>query len=660
MRHAAPTHLATATAVVALLVAAALGAQPTSLPEPDEKGLVNVPSPDIGAESLSQRAAAQWQAARLSGAPGFVLSDQIETSGITFEHHIVDDAGKDYKPVHYDHGNGIAAADVDGDGRLDLYLTTQLGSNALLLNRGDGRFEDGTVKAGVGLADRISVAASFADADNDGDPDLFVTTVRMGNVLFENLGEGRFRDITERAGVGHVGHSSGAVFFDFDRDGLLDLFVTNVGRYTISEKGAGGYFIGLEDAFHGHLFPDRFEASILYRNLGGLRFEDVSTARGLVDTSWSGDATFTDLDTDGYPELYVLNMQGDDHFYGNHKGERFADRTAQTFPKTPWGAMGIKFFDFDNDGRFDLILSDMHSDMSQVVPPSKELEKSEMQWTDEFLEGGANNIFGNAFYRARADGGFEEISDTVGTENYWPWGLSVGDVDADGFEDVFMTLSMNYPYHYQPNAMLMNRAGRSFVDMAFVLGIEPRRGGVTRKPWFELDCSGADRERDLCKDHEGRFTVTGTYGSRSSLIADLDQDGDLDIVTNEFNAAPQLLISTLSDRRPVRWLGVRLVGSRSNRDGLGAQVTVEAGGKRQVRFNDGKSGYLSQSVVPLYFGLDDATAIERVEVLWPSGQRQIVPGAKVGTTIEIREPAAGAEPAPEKPAGDQSPSNSRR
>src|SRR5437867_3178724 len=159
----------------------------------------------------------------------FQFSDRCDESGIRFEHHPVDDAAKNYKAVHYDHGNGMAVADVDGDGRLDIYFVNQIGGNQLWRNLGHGKFENITAAAGVGLEDKICVTASFADIDNDGLPDLFVTTVRMGNFLFKNLGHGRFKDITQESGLGGTParHSSGAVFFDFNNDGLLDLFITN-------------------------------------------------------------------------------------------------------------------------------------------------------------------------------------------------------------------------------------------------------------------------------------------------------------------------------------------------------------------------------------------------------------------------------------------------
>src|SRR5213075_625560 len=334
----------------------------------------------------------------------FHFSNQLSQTGIAFANRIVDDAGKTYKLAHYDHGSGICAADVDGDGLADLYLVTQLGTNELWKNQGRGRFTNITKTAGLEMPDAIAVTASFADIDNDGDPDLFVTTVRHGNHLFENLGQGRFREITKESGLDYVGHSSGAVFFDFDNDGLLDLFLVNVGVYTTNQRGRGGYYVAFSDAFSGHLYPERTEFSILYRNLGGKKFRDVSKEMGLRDGSWSGDATFVDLNQDGFPDLYVVNMQGDNHYYENQSGKGFVDKTARYFPKTPWGAMGVKFFDFNQDGLMDLFVTDMHSDMAKPQTEKAlnftlniEKAKSEtfcaVQWTEEYLQGSSNNIF---------------------------------------------------------------------------------------------------------------------------------------------------------------------------------------------------------------------------------------------------------------------------
>jgi len=601
---------------------------------------------------LEERKQQQSETAKQFGAfHDFRFSDRRAESGIQFLHRAVADCNKSFKPVHYDHGTGIAVADVDGDGRLDIYFVTQLGGNQLWRNLGKGQFEDITTAATVGLENRVCVAAAFADIDNDGDPDLFVTTVRFGNVLFENLGKGRFQDITPKAGVGHVGHSSGVVFFDFDKDGLLDLFVTNVGRYTTEERGFGGYFIGLSDAFKGHLRPERAERSILYKNLGGQRFKDVSKEVGLEDWGWSGDAACADLNQDGFPDLYVLNMQGDDHYYENEQGKRFIEKTASVFPRTPWGAMGIKFFDFNQDGRTDLFVTDMHSDMteSQIKSTKTELRaafekrKSEAwctaEWTDAILQGASNNIFGNALFLNQGQDRFSDISDQADAETLWPWGLSVADVNADGYEDAFITAGMGYTFRYCGNSLLLNESGVRFFDSEFVLGIEPRPNGRTEKPAFTLDCSGQDKDHPLCQGLTGSLRFRETLSSRSSVVFDIDDDGDLDIVTNEMNDRPQVLVSNLTERRQIRFLRVRLVGTQSNRDGLGAMVQVRAGGKTLTQWLDGKSGYLSQSSMPLYFGLAKAERIDGIEISWPSGKKQTV-----GTNVAVNTTFVATEP----------------
>jgi enediyne biosynthesis protein E4 len=588
----------------------------------------------------------------------FRFTDQREESGITFQNRVVDDAGKDYKLAHYDHGSGLCSADVDGDGRPDLYFATQLGTNELWKNLGNGRFANITSQAGLAMPDAIAVACSFADIDNDGDPDLFVTTVRHGNRLFENTGNGTFRDITAQAGVGYVGHSSGAVFFDYDGDGLLDLFLTNVGVYTTDERGPGGYFVGMGDAFMGHLHPERAEASILYHNLGGNRFKDVSQQMGLVDKSWSGDATALDINQDGFPDLYILDMQGGDHLWLNEGGKHFRDATAKYFPKRPWGSMGVKAFDFDGDGQLDIFVTSMHPDMWVNVAAgdwAAETRKADSATVAAgMIPGGkAGYIFGNELFVNRGGGKFAEVSDSLGVETYWPWGPSVEDLNADGWDDIFIAAGMNFPFRYAINSVLLNEGGRHFLPSEFVVGVEPRANGAMQQVWYTLDCGGMDAFNPTCAacaktgtpvmgctiDSAKHLTMMGSLGTRSSIALDLDGDGDIDIVTNEFNGKPQVLVSDLAQRHHVNFLKIRLHGMRSNREGVGAQVTVVLpDGRRILKPMDGKSGYLSQSDLPLYFGLGGADNAKSIEVAWPSGRRQTLAGPiKSGQAVEIEE-----------------------
>jgi hypothetical protein len=598
-------------------------AQASDLPE------VRTPRVDVALDTMEARAKAQRETVQqFKVFYGFQFTDKLEESGITFVHHVVPEASYEYMAVHYDHGTGVAVADVDGDGLYDIYFVNQVGGNELWKNLGHGKFKNITDEAGVGLKDRISVGASFADVNNTGRPDLFVTTVNQGNVLFRNDGNGHFTDVTAESDLGLVAHSSGALFFDYDRDGLVDLLVCNVGVYTTQQKGPDGEYAGLHDAFSGHLHPERFEHPVLYKNLGNYRFKDVTAEVALDPEIWGGDADVVDLNGDGWPDIYFLNMQGANHYFENEGGKRFVDKTSSYFPKTPWGAMGIKFFDYDNDGRMDLYVTDMHSDMweGEVSPEDEKKKLLVNNPPEQSILGGppSDYIFGNAFYHNLGGGKFEEISDKIGVETYWPWGVSVGDVNADGWDDIFVTAGMNFPFRYASNSMLLNNAGTDFLDSEFLLGIEPRRVSYTQ--WFGIDCSLSltGLAQKICAGHNTKIMVMVPKASRSSVIFDLDNDGALDIVTNDFNSEPQVLVSNLAEEKKIHWLKVLLSGNKSNREGLGAVVRVRAGGRTYVKYNDGKSGYLSQSALPLYFGLGDGAKLESVQVRWPSGHVQTV------------------------------------
>ena len=194
--------------------------------------------------------------------------------------------------------------------------------------------------------------------------------------------------------------------------------------------------------------------------------------------------------------------------------------------------------------------------------------------------------------------------------------------------------AMNFGFRYGINSMLLNNRGEKFLDAEFLLGIEPRQAPYT--PWFAMDCTSGASHADMgaelsgelgdkvCEGQTTKIMVMAPKGSRSSAIFDLDNDGDLDIVTNDFNSEPQVFISNLAQVKKIHWLKILLKGTKSNREGLGATVRVIAGGQTYTKYNDGKSGYLSQSALPLYFGLGEAGKIERVEVQWPSGQAQVL------------------------------------
>ena len=328
----------------------------------------------------------------------FQFTDRLAESGITFRHRIVDDAGKTYKAAHYDHGNGLAMADVDGDGLLDIYFVNQVGGNQLWKNLGGGKFQDITASAGVAVPGKISVSASFADIDNDGDADLYVTTVRGGNMLFENDGHGRFtrhlrgvgprlRRDTRRAPCSSTTTATA---------GSICSSSTSAGTRRTRSAGDGyKYYVGVRgrllrppEAGAGraqHPVPQRGRQPLRRR----LAADGAHGHRPGPATRAS-----VDVNDDGWPDLYVLNMQGDDQYYENVGGKRFVKKSRQVFPRTSWGAMGIKVFDFNNDGRLDIFITDMHSDMSETIGPEREKLKSDMKWPESFRGDGQDEHLG--------------------------------------------------------------------------------------------------------------------------------------------------------------------------------------------------------------------------------------------------------------------------
>ncbi len=198
---------------------------------------------------------------------------------------------------------------------------------------------------------------------------------------------------------------------------------------------------------------------------------------------------------------------------------------------------------------------------------------------------------------------------------------------------------MGFPFAYAGNSILLNEGGTKFIDSEFTLGAEPRLGGRTETDYFILDCGGVDKDHPYCQGQTQRVMIEGSASSRSAALFDLDGDGDLDLLTNEMNDRPQVLISDLAEKKKIHFLKIKLVGTKSNRDGLGALVKVTAGGRTQTQQHDGKSGYLSQSSLPLYFGLGDAAKIDRVEVAWPAGKKQILEKEiSINTLFTIVEP----------------------
>jgi len=563
--------------------------------------------------------------------------NQAAEAGLNFKTSLLPgEQGEHFKINFYDHGAGIAIADIDGDGDDDLYLMNQLGSNALFRNDGTGKFTDITAEAGpVALGDRICVCGAFNDVDNDGDPDLYVASTRGGNVLFRNDGKGHFTDVTAEAGLTWVGHTQGTMFFDADGDGDLDLFIANTAHWTTETiHPKDKYYEGGADLIE--LVESPLEHNAFFRNDGTGKFTNATKEAGLEGTGWGGDTAVFDYDEDGDLDLFVANMFSGSILYRNDGG-KFTDVTREVLGRTPWGAVGAKTLDYDGDARLDLIVVDMHSDMwvpfdydLSKVDPKRKYDKffgplAEMpgfeDWQETlFIQKTKTDynltFFGNGLYHNLGHGKFEEVSDRAGTETFWPWAVAVGDFDNDGYEDAYLASGMGYPWEYWPQAALLyNRGDGTFENRAEEWGVEPPPGG-----------------KSLGAPVRG---LVPYKSSRCAAVADFDADGRLDVVVNNFNDHPYLYMN----RGPRRnFIAFRLEGRRGNRDAIGALVRVHAGGRTYIRQVQAAGGYLAQSTRMVHFGLGDATMVDSCEIRWPGGRVQVISAPEANRIHTIVEP----------------------
>lgn len=516
-------------------------------------------------------------------------------------------------------GTGVAVADYDRDGDLDLYFTTaqtttdwlagrKPRANALYRNDGDGAFTDVAREAGVARAD-WNAGAYFADYDNDGDADLFLTAWGP-NALYRNDGDGTFTDVTRQAGVAGPpdAWSASAAFGDLDRDGDLDLYVANYVQYDLRDPELGG----LKTLWHGipvYRGPVGLvgQSDVLYRNNGDGTFTDVTREAGIADLHpphYGLGVVMSDLDDDADLDIYVANDSQPNFLWRNDGGLRFTEIAALAGVATNEDAkeqagMGVDAGDFDGDLRQDLFVTNFSHD-----------------W--------------NTLYRNRGDMVFSDDTFPAGLRDsyrYLAWGTKFFDYDNDGWLDLFVANG-----HIYTDVDRHPQLGTSYRQENFLYRNLGGRGFENRTPSAGPGLRLVD-------------------SSRGVAVADVDRDGDLDLVVTHIDSTPNLLINEGGNRRA--WIALKLEGTRSNRDAVGARVVLEAGGRKQLREVNPYGSYLSQGDPALHFGLGDAEVVDRVTIRWPSGLTEVLerlPARSFLTVVEGRGAAVTTAP---RPAGAQ-------
>jgi hypothetical protein len=504
--------------------------------------------------------------------------------GLDFVHSIGDN---ELSNIVESSGAGAAFLDYDQDGFIDLYVCSgtwvkglnsgekpeEMPHNHLYRNRGDGTFEDVTKKAGVG-GPWYSMGVTVGDYNNDGYPDMFVSNYGT-NVLYKNNGNGTFTDVTKKAkvGGGENDFSVGAVWFDYDNDGFLDLYVGNYLNFDPNYK----YYYA-PDGFPGPLAYDA-QPDILYHNNGDGTFEDVTKSMGITDRDGRAMGVGAiDYDDDGFVDIYVANDHSMNYLWHNNGGKGFTDMgtpSGTAFGQSGESAvsMSVDFADYTGSGRMDMFISD-----------------------DKYCrlyENLGNGIFSDKSYPSG-------IAMPAG--QYVGWSSSFIDYNNDGLVDIFKANGALKHLYGQEDQLFENIGNGKFKDVSTESG-----------KYFQKELVG-----------------------RGACFGDYDNDGDIDGYIVNLNDRGAFLRNNKGNQN--NWLEIKLIGTTSNRDGIGARIKIISGGKEQTTQKKSTTGYLSQNDPRIHFGIAKNNLIEKIEIKWPSGKVQILENIKANQILTVKEP----------------------
>jgi hypothetical protein len=523
--------------------------------------------------------------------------DVAKESGIDF----VLASGSPKKPYIIESmGGGVALFDYNNDGLLDIYFTNgstiegelkgnNLHQDRLYRNNGNGTFTDVTRSAGLG-DQRWTMGVAVADVNNDGFDDIYLTNYGP-NRLYLNNGDGTFRDASRESGVDISGWSSAAAFADYDGDGDLDLYVSRYLDFDLAKLPKDSLLcryreIPVQCGPRG-LTPVKGR---LFENIGGAKFREVTVESGIAraETSFGLGAVWGDYDNDGRPDLYVANDSLPNHLFHNNRDKTFTEvalnaGVALSDDGREQAGMGVDFGDYDNDGNLDLVTTNFSEDYTML-------------------------------YHNNGDGTFSDASMQAGivqpTWTLLKWGVAFVDMNNDGYPDIVEANGHVYPEVDEHNFGIAYRESPS-------LFLNLKNGKFS----------------DAGPDSGPAFRARGS--SRGLAVGDINNDGAMDVVISNLDAQPWVI---MNPGPAANWIHLKLKGTVSNRDAVGARVTLTAGPLTQIREVKSGGSYQSHSDFRLHFGLGSAQTIDSIRIRWPSGIQQNLSKIKANQILSIDEP----------------------
>ena len=533
--------------------------------------------------------------------------------------------------------NGVSVADIDNDGFDDLYVCQPAGlPNRLYRNRGDGTFEDITATSGLGILENTACAL-FADVDNDGQQDLIVVRTN-GPLLFLNEGGGKFRQKPNafQFGTPPQGTFTGAALADYDRDGWLDIYFCLYVYYQGTDQYK--YPLPYYDAQNG---PPNF----LMRNLRDGTFRDVTAESGLSqnNTRYSFCCGWSDFNRDGWPDLYVVNDFGRKNLYRNNGDGTFTDIGPQAGVEDTGAGMSVCWFDYDNNGAEDLYVANMWTAAGQRISSQEVFEKGAPEKVRSLYR---KHAMGNSLLRNGGDDGFHDESVAAGVQmGRWSWASDAWDFDHDGYADLYVTNGMvSGPSRDDLNSFFWRQViAKSPQDATPSAEYEQGWNAINELIRADGTWSGYERNVFYANNRDGTFSdVSGVVGldfledGRSFALSDIDHDGRLEVFLKNRNSRQlRVLRNVLSDLGPS--IAFRLRGTKSNRDAIGAVVTVETESTSQARSLQAGSGFLSQHSKEVFFGLGGARNPVRARIRWPSGLVQELHDLPINHRVWVEE-----------------------